>query len=95
MSSAELIEEIKIGKYVKKNLWPVLMNLPESEVESLLKKEYSKKEFGMSTYPILSQDCSRRYYASPIQINGKTYYVCSQWREKHYEKLRAWIDRHQ
>ena len=95
ISSAEPIDEIKIGKYVKKYLWPILMSLPESDVNSLLTKEYSKKEFGMSTYPILSRDCSRRYYASPIQINEKTYYVCSQWRKEHFKKLRTWIDKHQ
>ena len=94
-STTEVMEAIKIGKYVRKYMWPVLEHLPDSEVASLLTKEYSKKVFGMSGFSILSETFTSRYYASPVQINGKTYYVCSQWREGHWDKLKKWMEGHQ
>lgn len=91
-----LEEEIRIGKYVKNTFWRILETLPESEVSHLLSHEYSLKTFGMGTYPILSKERNpSRYYASPVQIGGKKYFVCSQWRDQHWEKLKKWVKEHQ
>ena len=90
-----LVNDVKIGKYIKHTVWPILENLTTSEVDMLQNKEYSLKTFGMSKYTILSKERDpARYYAQPIMIRGREYFVCSQWTEKHWDKLRVWVNAH-
>lgn len=33
-----------------------------------------------------------RFYAEPITVKGKKYFLCSQWRNKNLKSLKAWIE---
>lgn len=61
---------------------------------------YVKDNFGLS-FPLLitterfQYDTGNNYYVNPLHIDGKNYYLCSQWVEgPHREKLEAWIRTH-
>ncbi|EGT4599324.1 hypothetical protein DFW26_07650 [Clostridioides difficile] len=92
---------MKIGEFVKKTLINLFENnkITYEEVEKMQTKEYSKIKFNLN-YPLLSkqmiQDPYSRCWASPIEIYGENYFVCSQWVEKnnryHFEKWLSLIE---
>lgn len=68
----------------------------ESEIVDFLNKQKSREVFGLG-YPVLIESRSnnpKRYYALPLVIRGKEYYLCSQWLEKNRENLVEWIVNH-
>ena len=93
-SPSEAGTEIKIGQYVQNRMCPVLKRLPDAEVAQLLSMDYSRSTFTMG-YPILSntRDPQERYYAKPVQIGDNLYYLCSQWSDRHWKKLKVWMDK--
>lgn len=73
--------------------------LSEQELLKLMDKDHCKQVFGLN-FPLLSQDkvytkgvC--RYYVRPLNIQGKDYYLTSQWYERNRADLRKWLDEHQ
>lgn len=91
-STFDAASEIPIGKFVQSRMRPVLEGLPDAEVARLLSMNYSNSTFGMG-YPVLSdtRNPRGRYYATPVRIGGNPYYLCSQWYDRHWEKLKAWM----
>lgn len=93
----------KIGQLA----WIVLKELLENgkasdqEITDMQTKPYSKNQFGLQ-YPLLVESGktfdSARYYASPVKIKAKEYYMCSQWFEtsKNNDRplLEKWIKDH-
>lgn len=68
----------------------------ETEIGDLLNKRKSRRVFGLG-YPVLTvsrSDNPKRYYALPLVVRGKEYYLCSQWREKNRANLEEWIVNH-
>jgi hypothetical protein len=90
-------EEGRIGEFVRSRLFPILMepDFPETEVESLQNVEYSNRVLGIN-FPLLSPTGQprERYWRNPIAIRNTDYYVCSQWYERHRERVQQWIENH-
>ena len=75
----------KIGSIVQTVLCTRLSyGLPEDELHDLQGLQQSKSLFHLN-YPLLStnrdEDNKTRYYKNPVQINGRKFYICSQWFE--------------
>ena len=76
--------------------------LSEEETLKLCQKEYSRQSFNKVVYPVLAKnrDDNRgesskiRYYKNPLRINGKTYYVSSQWFDESRDDLIKWYKGH-
>jgi len=91
---------IKIGQIAQNYLIDALQNgnISTAEIEEFLDRNFSRQTFGLG-YSLLSverriDDKGRaRDYAKPITINGKKYFLCSQWREEpSRDKLITWLD---
>ncbi len=67
--------------------------VPNDEIEKMLTAEDSKAIFGIN-FPLLSETGGRHYYAAPLKINGKEYYLCIEWYAANKEKLIDWIKAH-
>ncbi len=67
--------------------------IPDEEIEKLLDLQESKVIFGL-TFPILTETRVERCYADPLEIKGKKYYLCNQWKVAHKQKLIDWIKAH-
>ena len=70
----------------------------DEEIARLTQYDYCHQTFGTS-FPVLSPNRLQtkgvyRYYADPLKINGRTYYLSSQWYERQRERLTRWIDRY-
>ncbi len=82
------LEEMKIGVIVRTMLRKILEDdkVSTQEVELMQTKEYSKETFDIQ-YPLLQKASltngisPARYYASPVQIYGEEYFLCSEWFE--------------
>ncbi|MBQ3072968.1 MAG: hypothetical protein IJD20_06710 [Oscillospiraceae bacterium] len=95
--------ELKIGKLAQTVLRDILENesLSEEELRWLQTAQYSKQMFDLQ-YPLLVSEetefDSVRYYAKPLFIHGKQYYMCSQWFETSANNdrpyLLKWIEKH-
>ena len=76
--------------------------ITEEEVESLKTKEYTKKLFNKTDYPILAnkRDDNRgnskvlRYRAEPVQFGDKKIFVTFQWFEDNRTDIIAWYKEH-
>jgi len=86
-------EELKIGQIVQTELKDTLERgiVSADEVSLMFTKDYSQKVFNIS-YPLLSTECSRRYYTSPIKINGEQYFLCKEWYDSDKPYLMKWLD---
>ena len=91
---------MKIGEVVQSVVRTLLVDgrCSEEEITRLTQHDYCHQIFG-TTFPVLSSSRVRtngvcRYYADPLTINGRTYYLSSQWYERQRERLTRWIDRH-
>ena len=92
--------DMKVGQLVRFYLKPLLQTNKVStyEIQKFQEASYSKEIFDIN-YPLLSQERFdangySRYYVYPINILGKQFYICSEWYEKSYEKLKKWLESH-
>lgn len=96
-------KELKIGKLAQTVLRDILENglVTEEELRWLQTASYSKQMFDLQ-YPLLVSEGSEfesvRYYAKPLNIDGKRFYMCSQWFETMANNdrpyLLKWIEKH-
>ena len=96
-------QELKIGKLANTVLRSILEsdNLSDEEITLLQTASYSKQFFDIQ-YPLLvsaDEPFERaRYYAKPLIIRERTYYLCSQWFEVPANNdrpfLLSWIEKH-
>jgi len=98
--SSKDVELPKIGQLARTRLRAALenFNFTETEIEELKSKESTKQTFGLNL-PLLvdgDDDFEKvRYYADPVTINGKDYWLCSQWFESSRQKLIDWLDKYE
>lgn len=103
-TDVDVYQELKIGQIAQKVLRPMLCDgyASDEEIAAMQTVEYSKQEFDLQ-YPLLrlADEKKRpiRYYANPLDINGKSYYMCSEWFEKKGANndrpyLIKWIEEH-
>lgn len=97
-----------IGNFVKYNFNEIFENnlINEDLILNLQDKNYSKKIFNLSSFPVIKKleknksiDEQRivnghaRFYNIIFKFNNEQYILCSQWiYEKHYEKLKDWFN---
>jgi len=93
------LEERKIGQIVREvfDVFSEKQILTKDVIEDLLDNDFSKSTFGLSISVMVDNEEKRfdakgysRYYASPYKLNGKDYYLCSQWLDKHKEGFIKW-----
>ena len=96
-----------IGNYVKSQFINAFEKnlLTEKVILNLQDKEYSKRVFSLSSFPIIKKfdtnisikeqrfiNGHARFYDLVLAFNKEQYLLCSQWMyEKHFEKLKAWF----
>ncbi len=89
---AEVVKEVLIPLLEKGNATP-------SEVKKYMTVEESKKDFALAGFSLLIEDpapeIKKRYYAHPIVIRGKEYYICSQWYKNNIGPVIEWIKKHE
>ena len=92
---------MRIGEVVQSLVRPLLVDgrCTEEEITRLTQYEYCHQIFG-TTFPVLSLNRVQtngvyRYYTVPLEINGRRYYLSSQWYERQRERLIRWINSHQ
>jgi len=93
----------KIGVVAKKTIEYLITNnlLSNDDFENLKSKDYCMQHLGCA-FPLFvySQDevtdneGINRYWTTPIQHNGKSIYVCSQWFEHDRKRLVPWVKKH-
>jgi len=92
----------KIGRHVQETIKFLIINksISDSEIENLLSKPYSKDIFNINFAFLRKLNDDRfdeigfsRYYSTPVEINGKQYYLCSQWIENSRHKFDEWVKR--
>lgn len=101
--NGSVYQELKIGKIVQTVLRKMLQDgrVSADEIEAMQTAEYSKKTFDIQ-YPLLVKEGGTfdkvRYYSNPLMINGRVYYLCSQWFETSANNDRPylinWINKH-
>lgn len=108
-SSIDIFDEtsfqnVKIGYLAYELIKWVLENdrLSFQEITNLMTKEYTRAKFKKVVYPVLaeSKNANRgnsmqlRYYKDPVVVNGKNYFITSQWFEESREDLLIWFNKH-
>ena len=98
-------EEMKVGVLARTVLRPMLESgkIPTDEVELLQRADYSKSTFDLQ-YPLLVAAAGlrdkrpERYYAQPLKIHEKYYFMCSEWFEtvanNDHPYLIKWLQEH-
>lgn len=79
----ETTGKLKIGEYVRETFNDLVENnlIDRNEVEKLQRPDYSKLTFDIQ-YPFLAKEGKSKYWKKKTyQINGETYFVCSEWYE--------------
>lgn len=79
-----------------------LGNITDEEVEKLKTKEYSKKLFSRTVYPILADNREdnqgnsnkTRYRKTPISYKGQDIYITTQWYEGNRKDVISWYKKH-
>lgn len=87
-TSNDELKNMKIGMIARTVLREMLENgkVSKEEIIKMQTQEYSKETFDLQ-FPLLlkannaSVKSPKRYYASPLQIYGEKYYLCSEWFE--------------
>lgn len=86
---------MKIGQFAKEVFRVLLKNriLSADELKNLQDKDYCKRVFKQSSYPVLIEQPERpkkreRYYADQI---GSNFWLCSQWTKMHWLPLLTWL----
>lgn len=100
-SEKYLIEEyknFKIGKLAQ-TVIPRILNsdkITDEDIKLLQDKDYSKDTFDIQ-FPLLVEKSNNferiRYYSNPFVINGKYYYLCSQWYETSANNDRPYLEK--
>lgn len=90
----------RIGVVAKKAIEYLIANdlLSDDDFENLKSKDYCMQQLGCA-FPLFvySQDevtdneDKNRYWTTPIQHNGKSIYICSQWFEHDRKRLVPWV----
>lgn len=92
-----VVDERKVGEIARNDFRNILESgrVPDEEIARLTDRTYTQRTFGLSSYPVLSEvregTMSVRYYANPLNIKGKTYYMCSQWTTRQLAPLLKWL----
>lgn len=96
-------KHLKIGQIARLVLMKMLSEgcASDREVAAMQTEEYSKQYFDLQ-FPLLTMNMGQgrpdRYYATPININGNSYYMCSEWYENGANNDRPylikWIENH-
>lgn len=89
---------MKVGEIARTSLRQKLetCSFSNEDILRLQDKNYSKQVFGIN-YPLLekAENASAqkidRYYANPAEINGKFFFICSEWYDKSRPLLLTWI----
>lgn len=100
----QVFENMKVGEIARNYLISALSDnrkTSDDERQKFTEKGYSENIFRLQ-YPLLSTNPydhtgRRRYYAEnngTVEINGRTYYVCSQWYDYSKEDLLRWLKSH-
>ena len=89
---------VKVGEIAKNDLRIVLASsskVTNKDISDLQDKSISKALFGIN-FPVLdvAPADKKRYYAKPVTIKGKDYFLCSQWYDRHRQALEDWINTH-
>jgi hypothetical protein len=89
---------IRVGEIAKNDLRKVLASsskVTNKDISDLQDKSISQAIFGIN-FPVLdvAPADKKRYYAKPVTIKGKNYFLCSQWYDRHRQALEDWIDTH-
>ena len=92
------IPGVRVGEIANNDLRIVLASsskVTNKDISDLQDKKRSNELFGIN-YPVLdvAPAETKRYYKKPVTINGKEYFLCSQWYERHRQALEAWINTH-
>lgn len=101
--SPDTAKELKIGKLAQVVLRRMLEEgrADDEEIRFMQTADYSKQFFDLQ-FPLLVADGAEfdkiRYYAAPLTIRGKRYFLCSQWFETAANNdrpfLLRWISAH-
>lgn len=89
-----------ISDVVKTDFRQILQSdkISEHEITQLMNMDYCKQFFKTKgrQFPILvtERNNPRRYYAEPIKIRDKIYYISSQWYNDQLPYLKKWIKEH-
>lgn len=106
--SAEDIEKVKIGEYVKNAMLHLIKEdlIAEELLDDMQSAEWSKEVLNLN-YPLLleldpEKDVNEqradkkgraRYWATPYLIHGVQYFICNDWYEKHTEYFEEFLRR--
>ena len=85
---------LKIGELARREFTARIPSFSKDILNKLQDVAYCKEEFGLN-YPVLSKKLIKtskknRYYVPPV---GE-YYICSEWYDRHKERLEDWLSRH-
>lgn len=89
----------KVGQIASSELVDKLKHISLKEAELFTSLEYSREKFNLS-FPLLSEvrepdhNGVYRYYATSFCIQGKKYYLTSQWYERQRSHLLRWLATH-
>ena len=98
IQNSHIIMSVKVGRIVKGILMPLLQSelIDKAETDSLKDRDETHRVFGL-TIPLISftnDGNPKRYYATPIIVNGEEVFVCKEFKDEHKEKLKKWIIDH-
>jgi len=88
-----------VGRLAQTEIPPVLrrMDMASQEFLGLLDGETCHQIFRLN-YPLLTTERDAidpdRYYAEPIDLFGRNYWLCNDWYERNRGPLEDWIDQH-
>jgi hypothetical protein len=94
-----IVDGLKIGKYISLTFQHVRDQISQQELEKLQNKDYSKHTLNVN-YPLLLKRLTttdikcERYWKKSFRINGDSYYLCSEWYDKHWDPFLRWSKRY-
>ena len=95
--TAGTLSELKVGKIAQTILRRILESgeVQNDEIFQMLTRDYSKQTFNLN-FPLLDTVCReyagmKRYYVEPLTIQGKEYFMCSQWNPNTKDFLLKWL----
>ncbi len=104
LSDESTYENVKVGKMAFEMFKYILENgyITDEEVSSLKTKEYTKRLFNKTDYPILADNRNDnkgngkqiRYRAEPVTYDGKRIFVTTQWFEDNRRDIIDWYKSH-
>ena len=88
---------MKIGKFVQNCFIPYLKKICSTQARTLRVIHHLKKWNLVGECPVIKEmseikeDEERRYYVTPVRLNGTDYRVCNHWFAKDEEPLKVWM----